>query len=116
MSRPRPRTLALLATLGAVAPATVLAAPSADAARTKTVEIEDIDFSPGTARISRGDRVRWVWRDEATPHNVRSRGSRRFEGSSTKTKGTYSVRFRKAGTYRYVCTIHPGMDAKVVVR
>lgn len=94
----------------------VLAAPTADAARTKTVVIEDIAFSPETARISRGDRVRWVWRDGSTPHNVRSRGSRRFKGSGTKTDGSHTVRFTRAGTYRYVCTVHIGMDAKVVVR
>jgi len=97
--------------------AVTLAAPAADAARTKTVTIEDVDFSPGTVRVSRGDRVRWVWRDGPyTQHNVRSRGSRRFEGSGTKTEGTHTVRFRRRGTYRYVCTVHMGMEAKVVVR
>jgi len=94
-----------------------LAAPAADAARTRTVAIEDIDYSPRTARISRGDRVRWVWRDGPfTQHNVRSRGSRRFKGSATKAKGSHTVRFTRRGTYRYVCTVHLGMDAKVVVR
>lgn len=93
-----------------------LAAPAADAARTRTVTLEDVAFKPGTLRASRGDRVRWVWRDGSTPHNVRSRGSRRFKGSSTKTEGSHTVRFTRAGTYRYLCTIHIGMDAKVVVR
>lgn len=91
-------------------------APTADAARTKTVTLDDIEFTPSTARISRGDRVRWVWKDAPTPHNVRSRGSRRFKGSGTKTEGSHTVHFTRAGTYRYVCTVHIGMDAKVVVR
>ena len=113
MSVLRP-VLAVAACAGAFA--TLPATPVADAARTRTVALEDIAFTPETARISRGDRVRWVWRDESTPHNVRSRGSRRFKGSGTKTTGSHIVRFTRAGTYRYVCTIHIGMDAKVVVR
>lgn len=97
--------------------AVTLALPaSVGAARTATVTLEDIEFTPSTTRVKRGDSVRWVWRDGATPHNVRSRGSRRFKGSGTRTQGRHTVRFTRAGTYRYVCTIHPGMDGKVVVR
>jgi plastocyanin len=29
--------------------------------------------------------------------------------------GTYTVRFRRPGTYRYVCTIHPNMRGRVIV-
>ncbi len=108
----RPRTVVCaLALLG-----TGAAAPAADAARTRTVVLEDIAFSPEVARLARGDRVRWVWRDGATPHNVRSRGARRFQGSTTKVEGSHTVRFARAGVYRYVCTIHLGMAGKVVVR
>lgn len=88
----------------------------AGAARTRTVAIEQVDFAPGTVRISRGDSVRWIWRDAPTPHNVRSRGSARFTGSGTKTTGRHTVRFTRAGTYRYVCTVHIGMDGRIVVR
>jgi plastocyanin len=49
-------------------------------------------------------------------HNVTSRGAPRFRSSPTKMTGTWSVRFAKAGTYRYVCTLHPGMAGRVVVR
>lgn len=89
---------------------------AAGAASTRTVVLEDVEFKPSSVRIKRGDTVRWVWRDGSTPHNVRSRGSRRFKSSSTKTRGRHAVRFSRAGTYRYVCTVHIGMDGRVVVR
>ncbi len=92
-----------------------LPAPAADA-RTKEVVLADIEFGPATLKIHRGDRVRWIWRDGITPHDVTSRGRRRFRSSETKSDGTHRVRFRRRGTYRYVCTIHFGMDGKVVVR
>ncbi len=106
-----PRSILLLPLAGVLA-----LPPSVGAARTVTVVLKDVDFKPSTVRIRRGDSVRWVWRDGSTPHNVRSRGARRFKGSGTRTQGRHTVRFRRAGTYRYVCTIHIGMDGRVVVR
>jgi plastocyanin len=107
--------------LAAIVGATALAVPSllagdAAAGSVKTVVIEDIDFTPRSVTIGRGGVVRWKFADGVTPHNVASRGKPRFRSSSTKTSGTYSVRFSKAGTYRYVCTIHLNMKARVVVR
>ena len=97
--------------------AAALALPTpVGAARTATVTLEDVEFTPSTVRVKRGDSVRWVWRDGATPHNVRSRGSLRFKGTGTRTEGRHTVRFTRKGTYRYVCTVHPGMDGRVVVR
>ena len=78
--------------------------------------MQDFEIKPSTVRIARGDTVRWRFLDDVAPHNVTSRGSTRFRSSPTKQSGTYSVRFRKAGTYRYVCTIHSNMRGKVVVR
>ena len=100
-------TLGLLLTLALSA--------TASSATTKTVRIKDIDFSPATLRIHAGDSVRWRFLDGDTPHNVTSRGTSRFRSSTTKQSGSYTVRFAKAGTYRYVCTIHLNMEAKVIV-
>jgi plastocyanin len=94
--------------------ALTFALPSAPSSH--TVRIKDIDFHPRTMTVQRGDSVRWVWLDGTTPHNVRSIGSSRFRSSPTKTRGTFTVRFTRAGTYRYVCTIHFNMKAKIVVR
>jgi plastocyanin len=91
-------------------------ATAGDAAGTRTVVVEDIDYKPGTVTVRKGTTVRWSFRDDPTEHNVRSRGRPRFTGSPVRLAGTHSVRFRRAGTYRYVCTLHPGMAGRVVVR
>ena len=90
------------------------AAPVA-AATTATVTVKDIDFSRHSVRIHRGDSVRWLFRDAPTPHNVTSTGAPRFRSSSSRQSGSYAVRFTRRGTYRYHCTIHPGMTGRVVV-
>jgi plastocyanin len=91
-----------------------LAAPAAGAATT-SVTLKNIDFSTPTVRIAMGDSVRWLFRDAPTPHNVTSTGKPRFRSSTSKQSGTYSVRFGKRGTYRYVCTLHPNMNGRVIV-
>jgi plastocyanin len=96
--------------------AALAAVGTGDAAGTRTVEVEDIDFKPGVVTIRKGSTVRWSFRDGPTEHNVRSRGRPRFTGSPVKLGGTHTVRFRRSGTYRYVCTLHPGMAGRVVVR
>jgi plastocyanin len=98
------------------AAALVVLTASTSSASTRSVVLRDIAFKPATVKIHRGDRVRWRWDDGDTPHNVTSRGSTRFKSSTTKSTGTYVARFRRRGTYRYVCTIHPGMAGRVVVR
>ena len=109
------RTVSLLAAaaITAVGP-TIVTAPAA--ASVKVVKAEGFDFGPNVARIRRGDIVEWRFLDRPAPHNVRSRGSKRFRGSMGKQTGTHRVRFRRAGTYRYLCTIHPSMVGRVVVR
>jgi plastocyanin len=94
----------------------VAAAPlSAQGATTKTVHIKNIRFSPTVLKVSKGTTVRWTFEDARTPHNVTSKGSTKFKSSHTQQSGSYSVRFNKAGTYHYVCTIHFNMKASIVV-
>lgn len=86
------------------------------AAATHTVTLKNVAFHSTRVVVDRGDTVRWVWRDGVIAHNVTSKGRMRFASSRSKNKGIYSVRFTKAGTYRYSCTIHFGMNGTVVVR
>lgn len=99
--------------LAAVAAGVGLApVPQAGAATGARVTLKDISFRPGTVTIRRGQSVRWTWRDGSTIHNVTFNGFR----STTKSRGTYTRRFTRRGTFRYRCTIHPGMSGKVIVR
>lgn|SRR5437763_16405714 len=82
-------------------------------ASTHTVVLKEHLFHPATSNIRRGDKVKWVWRDEETEHNVTFRGFH----SATQAVGSYTVRFNRRGTFHYFCTIHvsEGMKGKVVV-
>ena len=99
--------VALLAATG-----TAQAGSSADA----RVVLKGIAFHSAVVRIHPGARVTWSWQDPYTDHNIHSRGLPRFKGASSRQTGTYSVRFTKAGTYRYECTIHPHMYGTVIVK
>jgi plastocyanin len=86
-------------------------------AETKGVDVKDDRFSPDTRTIDVDDSVKWTWKGE-NPHNVTWTSVPSGEskkGKSTRTEGTYTRTFDKAGKYRYSCTIHSGMNGKVVV-
>lgn len=79
------------------------------------VHLQSLEFSPAVVHVRKNTAVRWKW-DSMAPHNVSSRGEQRFDSSGTRTHGaSYRVVFRKPGRYRYVCTIHPVMEGRVVV-
>jgi plastocyanin len=42
-------------------------------------------------------------------------GPQKFR-SQVQLKGTFTRKLTKAGTYKIVCTIHPGMDLTLKVR
>lgn len=77
------------------------------------VEMRDFSFAPKTVTIEAGDRVTWTNVGDA-PHDAVGDGW----GTETLTAGeSESVRFAKAGTFDYLCTIHPGlMTGTIVVR
>jgi plastocyanin len=107
-------TLALVA--GLLGPA---AAPAV--AATKTVKVGDNYFvrdgGVPSVSVSKGTKVRWVWKGKSL-HNVKvTKGPAKF-GSASKTSGAYAKRIKKAGTYTIVCTVHGASDQsmKLVVR
>ncbi len=112
----RARTLAGALTMLAVATGTAipaLATGGGHAASAHSVVLKSIRFHPGTLSIKRGDTVSWLWEDKGTEHNVTGSGFK----SRTMAKGSFSVRFTRAGTFNYRCTIHAseGMRGKIVV-
>lgn len=100
----------------ALAIALVAGAPSAIAGG-KTVEVGDDFFSPKTLSISKGTKVafKWVGKDE---HNIikKSGPGGDFSSPVTDERGVqFRHKFKKAGTYRLICTIHEEMKMKVNV-
>jgi plastocyanin len=101
----------LIALLATAAIAAAIATPALGAGA--SVRVGDDFFRAKTVRITKGSTVTWRWVGSDS-HNVVFRGFR----SKLQNKGTFRHRFTKAGTYRYVCTLHDdqGMKGTVVVR
>ena len=75
------------------------------------VGIADFLFDPAHTKVERGARVTWV-NTGAEAHTVKGEG---FESARLAAGDSYRHRFDKAGTYSYVCGIHPRMKGTVAV-
>lgn len=111
----RSRRLGRLAGLALVAAALIPAAAfgGARSSAGHSVVLKNIRFHPGVLTIRRGDSVTWLWRDGGEEHNVTFHGFH----SRTMARGSYTVRFTRAGTFNYHCTIHEaeGMRGRIIV-
>jgi plastocyanin len=76
-----------------------------------TVVIEDLEFEPEMLTIEADDTVTWTWKDGAIGHDVSGDGFR----SDVMSTGTFRHTFDEAGTYDYVCTLHPNMTGTIEV-
>ena len=76
-----------------------------------TVDAKNLKFLPPAIEVKPGTEVTWRFVDGSVPHNVKGEGF----ASGTRDRGTFSHRFTKAGEYRYRCTLHAGMEGRVVV-
>lgn len=75
-----------------------------------TVTVDDNFFEPEAVDVATGGTVTWEWVGSET-HNVKHDD---FE-SEFLTEGTFEHTFDEAGTYEYMCTVHPGMEGTVNV-
>ena len=76
-----------------------------------TVDAKDLKFLPPAIEVPPGTEVTWRFVDGSVPHNVKGDGF----ASETRSRGTFSHRFERAGDYRYTSDLHAGMDGRVVV-
>jgi amicyanin len=85
------------------------------ATATGSVTIKEFAFGPATVTVKVGDTVTWTNEDQ-DPHTVTSQDKSGPLRSATMNNGdTYQYKFTKAGSYAYLCTIHPFMTGTVVV-
>ncbi|WP_329046025.1 cupredoxin domain-containing protein [Amycolatopsis sp. NBC_01488] len=92
------------------------APPSAAANSTaNAVAIKDFAFAPAATTVKKGTTVTWTNQDQDA-HTVTSTGSGGPLRSPTLQTGqSYRYTFTTAGTFEYLCTIHPFMTATVTV-
>jgi plastocyanin len=94
--------------------ATAAAAAAAVPEGSTIVMAKDFMFAPTALTVAAGSTVTWTNRDDE-PHTVVS-DSGLFRSAALDTNDSFSFRFDKPGTYRYLCTIHPRMVGTIVVR
>lgn len=107
----------LIAGLAVTAATAALAVPAL--ATTKTVTVGDDYFVKAGARptvtVKKNATVKWVWKGKSAHNVYATKGPQKFH-SKTITKGSYSHKMTKKGTYTIVCLIHSGMDMTLKVK
>jgi plastocyanin len=84
------------------------------AASTATVNIDNFKFTPATLTVTAGTTVTWKNEDDS-PHRIGDQtGS--FKSAALDTDDTFSHTFAAPGEYPYICTIHPYMVGKIIVK
>ncbi len=100
-------------------PAATTAAPASSGGSTVQVSMKNIAFNPGTVTVAKGGTVVWT-NDDSVNHDVTktSGPGPDFKSGTGNLAGgdTYKQTFDTPGTIVYRCTIHPGMDGKIVVK
>jgi plastocyanin len=86
------------------------AAPAAGAG---AVSIKNFAFNPGDVTVAKGTKVTWKNDDSAT-HRIKS-GDGSFDSDDLKNGDSFEHTFDTAGTFDYICGIHPSMKGKVTV-
>jgi plastocyanin len=87
---------------------------AADAA---ALTVGDNFFRPRLTAIRRGAAVTWVWRGRRR-HNIVfvSHSSGKPRNCRARRAGSCTRRFRRRGSFEYVCTLHGSMAGVVRVR
>jgi plastocyanin len=120
---PRRRRIGLV--LGAVAVTALLAAALPEltaageavvavAAGPATIDIDNFAFTPPTLTVTAGTTVTWKNEDDS-PHRIGDKNGT-FKSAALDTDDTFSHTFTTPGEYPYICTIHPYMVGKIIVK
>ncbi|MEU4191835.1 cupredoxin family copper-binding protein [Kribbella sp. NPDC026611] len=94
---------------------TTSASPAGPAVAANSVDIKEFAFGPQSISVKVGTTVTWT-NDDQDPHTVTSQnGNGPLKSSTLQNGDKYQFKFTKAGSFDYLCTIHPFMTGTVVV-
>ena len=104
------------ALLAAAAPVLTAAGEAvvAAAASPATVQIDNFAFTPATLTVTAGTTVTWKNEDDS-PHRIGDKNGT-FKSAALDTDDSFSYTFAAPGEYPYICTIHPYMVGKIIVK
>jgi plastocyanin len=78
------------------------------------VSMEGIAFQPAEVTVGVGDTVTWT-NNDSVGHDVTADSFSSGDPGAMAGGDTFEHTFEEAGTFDYVCTVHPGMEGSVVV-
>ncbi|MEH2511851.1 amicyanin [Nitrobacteraceae bacterium AZCC 1564] len=79
-----------------------------------TITIDNFTFAPAELTVPVGSVVTWINRDDI-PHTI-VENNKTFRTKALDTEDSYSFTFTTAGTFNYICGLHPFMMGKVIVK
>jgi plastocyanin len=88
------------------------AADAAAVSGVTEVAAKDNEFTPPAIQVTAGTTVTWTFDDRFVPHDVTGDG---WSSGDPQRRGRFTHTFAEPGTYDYRCTLHDGMDGRVVV-
>jgi plastocyanin len=94
--------------------AATAAAPKKSAMAIHTVTISGFAFQPETLTVNAGDTVIWKNKDMVRHTVTAADGS--FRSGNIAPGGTWKLVAKKVGTFDYICTPHPNMHGKLIVK
>lgn len=80
-----------------------------------TASIQNMAFTPPTITVRVGQKITWTNQDPLT-HTVTSDQSGGPKSPMLQDGDRYSWTPKAAGTFNYICTVHPNMTGKVIVK
>jgi len=83
--------------------------------RTHTVEIRGMAFEPAVDTVAVGDTIVWVNRD-IVPHTATASGHTKWDTGQIRQGQTGRYVATQRGEARYVCSLHPTMHGRLVIR
>lgn len=83
-------------------------------AKSFTVQIKGMAFSPNSLSVSAGDTIKFVNRDGA-PHTATADDGSFDTGRLSKGQSK-TIKISKAGSFGYFCGVHPSMKGKVTAQ
>jgi plastocyanin len=78
------------------------------------VVMESIRFDPAEVTIKAGDTVTWT-NNDSVGHDVTADEFKSGQAGAMGSGDTFEHTFDQAGSFDYVCSVHPGMDGTVTV-
>jgi len=80
--------------------------------QTHMIAISNFKFAPATLTVNSGDSVVWKNADVA-PHTATGKG---FDSGTIAAGASWRFTANKKGTYSYICSFHPTMKGRLIVK